>query len=498
MSVQYSDLLSLSATLIDQSGASTSANLGGRAINFTIGTQTASAITNSAGVASTTLLITQAPANYTVIVNFDGSNDLVYQSSTLTPAPSLLVNKEDARAYYTGSLFVSTSGTTASTATVTLSATIKDITAVPADAAYDAFAGDIRKARVMFVNRDAGNAPISGWLTPVLVSATDLKTGTVIFSWAVNIGTQNSQSYNIGMLVDAPGYYTQNSSEDDQIITVSKPLADFVTGGGYLVLQTSAGAKAGNVGSRSNFGFSVKYNKNGTNLQGNINAIVRRTESDGRLHTYQIKGNSMTSLAINTATTTTHPYPTAVFDGKASIQDITNPLAAVSVDGGASLNVTMTDRGEPGTTDGIAITVWNKNGGLWFSSNWNSTTTIEQTLAAGNLKVSTNRSFSSGGTAPNNLSPVDPSRAIDDSYTGKLKVTVAPNPSRSYFTLHTQSGSDKPLQVKTIDALGVVIESRGGIPVNGTFKLGGNYRPGIYFTEVLQGNDRIILKLIRQ
>jgi hypothetical protein len=488
----------LSATLIDKSGASTSADLGGRTITFTIGTQTATAITNGAGVAATTLVISQAPTNYPVGVSFDGSSDLVYQSSTLTQAPPLVVNKEDARAYYTGSLFVSTSGTTASTATVNLSATIKDITAVSGDAAYDAFAGDIRKAKVMFVNRDAGNAPISGWLTPVLVSATDLKTGTITFSWAVNIGTQNSQSYNIGIVVDAPGYYTQNVAEDDQIITVSKPLLDFVTGGGYLVLQTSAGPKAGNVGSRNNFGFSVKYNKNGTNLQGNINAIVRRTESDGKLHTNQIKGNAMTSLSINTATTTMHPHPTAVFYGKASIQDITNPLAAVSVDGGASLHVTMTDRGEPGNTDGIAITLWNKNGGLWFSSNWNSTTTIEQTLAAGNLKVSTNRSFSSGSTLSNNLSLINQSSVIQEPYTGKLNVRVSPNPSSSYFTLHTQSGSDKPLQVKTMDALGREIESREGIPASGTFMLGGNYRPGIYFTQVIQGSVRVTIKLIKQ
>jgi len=28
----------------------------------------------------------------------------------------------------------------------------------------------------------------------------------------------------------------------------------------------------------------------------------------------------------------------------------------------------MTDMGEPGSSDQIAITVWNKSGGLWFAS----------------------------------------------------------------------------------------------------------------------------------
>src|SRR5439155_1474041 len=129
----------------------------------------------------------------------------------------------------------------------------------------------------------------------------------------------------------------------------------------------------------------VKYNKGGTNLQGNMNTIIR---NGGRV--YQIKGNSMTSLAVQPApcpnATSTAPC-TATFNGKASIQDITDPLSVLSIDGNATLQVTMTDKGEPGNTDTIGITVWNKNGGVWFSSNWNGTRTVEQPLGGGNLVV---------------------------------------------------------------------------------------------------------------
>jgi hypothetical protein len=81
---------------------------------------------------------------------------------------------------------------------------------------------------------------------------------------------------------------------------------------------------------------------------------------------------------------------------------------------------------------------------------------------------------------------------------GKLTVTVAPNPSNSYFTLHTKSGSNNPLQVRTFDVSGRQIEIQSGVPANGTLMLGGNYRPGAYFTVVIQGSDRVILKLIKQ
>jgi len=84
------------------------------------------------------------------------------------------------------------------------------------------------------------------------------------------------------------------------------------------------------------------------------------------------------SSSVNMAITSAHPYPTATFNGKASIQDITDPLNPMSIDGNATLQVTMTDKGEPGSSDTIGITVWNKSGGLWFSSNWNGTKTVEQ------------------------------------------------------------------------------------------------------------------------
>ena len=101
------------------------------------------------------------------------------------------------------------------------------------------------------------------------------------------------------------------------------------------------------------------------------------------LHVYQVKGNSMTSLI---ATPKVNPTA-ATFNGKANIKDITNPLAPLSLDGNYALQVTMKDNGEPGSADTIGITVWNKDGGLWYTSNWDGVKTIEQTLGGGNLVV---------------------------------------------------------------------------------------------------------------
>jgi hypothetical protein len=311
-----------------------------------------------------------APGAHTVKAVFGGVNPNFIVG---TPTTALTINPEDARSYYTGDLFVSTSSVTSSTATVVLSATIKDITAVTGDPASDPYAGDIRNAQVTFINRDT-NTPIATGLPISLVSSTDTKVGTVSYNWSVNIGSANSVSYTVGIVVT--NYYSRNSSDENSVVTVSLPLTTgFITGGGYLVESSSAGAYAATAGTKNNFGFNVQFNKSGTTLHGNFNSIVR---SGG--HDYQIKSNSITSLSIVGTS-----LNRAIFDAKANLTDITDPNNTISLGGNLTLHATLTDNGNP-TTDTIAITLWNGST-LLFSSNWNGTTTIEQLLGGGNLVV---------------------------------------------------------------------------------------------------------------
>jgi hypothetical protein len=47
----------------------------------------------------------------------------------------------------------------------------------------------------------------------------------------------------------------------------------------------------------------------------------------------------------------------------------------------------MTDKGEPGSSDTFAITLYDGSNNLLFSSNWNGTATVEQLLGGGNTVV---------------------------------------------------------------------------------------------------------------
>jgi len=216
----------------------------------------------------------------------------------------------------------------------------------------------------------AANVPVG------LISTSDPLTGSAVYNWTVNLGNADSQDYTVGIVVG--GFYTRNNSGDDTVVTVSKPLDAFITGGGYFINQGSAGTYAGDTGLRTNFGFNVKYNNKLTNLQGHLNVIVRENGV-----TYQIKTNSMTSLVVDPVTNK------ATFVSKANLQDITNPTNPISLGGNLTMIATLTDAGEPGNFDTIGFTLWNGTQ-LLYSSQWNGTQTIEQLLAGGNIVVHSN------------------------------------------------------------------------------------------------------------
>ncbi|WP_462219209.1 T9SS type A sorting domain-containing protein, partial [Ferruginibacter sp.] len=337
-----------------------------------------------------------------------------------------------------------------------------------------------RNATVTFINRD--NNTIIATVPVGLVNPGDFKTGTATYNYPVTI-SGDAQQFTIGIIVN--NYYCRNSSDDNTVVTVAKPLGElFITGGGYLVLTSSAGIKAGTAGTKNNFGFNVKYNKARTNLQGNINTIVRKMEA-GVMRVYQVKGNSMTSLAVNE-----NCPKTATFNGKANITDITNPLLPVAVAGNAVLQVTMTDMGEPGSSDKIAITVWDKDGGLWFASNWNGTATVEQILGGGNLKVH-------GGAPCTPTLTLVSQPVITKATANPFKVSVSPNPSITDFRIQVISNSSEPVTVRLMDVNGVVKELSRVFTKTSSINVGANLVSGTYFAEVTQGVNRQVVKLIK-
>ncbi|MEO6723213.1 MAG: T9SS type A sorting domain-containing protein [Ferruginibacter sp.] len=88
------------------------------------------------------------------------------------------------------------------------------------------------------------------------------------------------------------------------------------------------------------------------------------------------------------------------------------------------------------------------------------------------------------------------------SYTGSgsmesLQVKVLSNPSKNDFTLQTSSNNNKPMVLRVTNAVGSVVETQSGVPANGQVQVGRNYRDGFYFAELIQGGQKVVVKLVK-
>ncbi|MEO5997900.1 MAG: malectin domain-containing carbohydrate-binding protein, partial [Chitinophagaceae bacterium] len=80
----------------------------------------------------------------------------------------------------------------------------------------------------------------------------------------------------------------------------------------------------------------------------------------------------------------------------------------------------------------------------------------------------------------------------------KLSATVSPNPSAHTFILHLRSTSTKLVTVRIFDAVGRLMEPERTVAASSTILIGQNYRPGIYYVEMLHNNKKVIKKLVKQ
>ncbi len=383
-SQQYSDKVTLTATITPGFAGGVPAATG---VTFYVGTQALNStpvpLASSGGDLTATLsdaallepsfpgngqMAPTAPGTQTVTAIFSGVNPNFAVHNAATP---LTLTPENAAATYSGAQYFATASATSTTAQIALSATVVD------DA--DGARGDIRNATVEF-HRDSPVGPLLGSASPVgLVNPADKTVGTATtsFSYTLSGSEVNSNGVTLTVYAVVKGYYTGVSNAEGVSIVI--PGSDSVNGGGYLVMQRSNGQYAGLLGSKMNFGYTMKYNKSGKNLQGQTNIIVRGAE--GKV--YQIKSNAIDSLVV---VGTTYPK-TGTFTTKANMTDITDPLAPVALGGNLTLQVDVTDAALGGQTDKVGITLWNSSGGLYFTSNWSGTKTLQQLLGGGNISV---------------------------------------------------------------------------------------------------------------
>jgi hypothetical protein len=81
--------------------------------------------------------------------------------------------------------------------------------------------------------------------------------------------------------------------------------------------------------------------------------------------------------------------------------------------------------------------------------------------------------------------------------TKDLGVTVYPNPSTNDFRIVVNSASDEPVTVRVMDVNGSVKSVLPLLTKSNDIRVGGKLSTGVYTAEVIQGNKRKVVKLIK-
>ncbi|PWA07591.1 hypothetical protein DB891_14670 [Flavobacterium laiguense] len=489
---EYSDQQTLKAILKDQH---TNTPLSEKTVGFTIGSQSVSDGpglpnngTDGSGVAEANLALAQAPGNYNVISSFAG--DATYLPSSNISDP-FTISKENTDVTYTGLPYFSTTSATSCNATVTLSATIKDITALGGG---DTNAGDIRNAKVTF---RLGN-PMTGMILGtsnipvVLVSAGNTMIGTV--STTFNYTLSSTDCANKGVTLDiyavVNNYYKGDNCLDPGSVTISVPGSESVTGGGFLKMQNSIGTYAGTTGTKTNFGFTMKWTKTGTNVKGQANIIIRR---NGRV--YQIKSNAISSLSVSGSS--------GNFVTKANMKDITDPLNPVTIGGNSDLYVNMYDGSTGGQLDEISI-LYQSGSTIIYSSHWNGTATVRRLLDGGNVQVRTGvltakeEETAQSSDTKQKVEVIAVSKeTVEPIQATTFNVIAYPNPSAHYFSLDVIGGSNEKVEIDIFDMHGRSIKHIESAD-HQSIMFGEDLPSGGYFAIINQGANRKTLKLVKK
>jgi uncharacterized lipoprotein YddW (UPF0748 family) len=232
----------------------------------------------------------------------------------------------------------------------------------------------------------------------------------------------------------------------------------------------------------------------GTLINGGGETIVFLTATDagGNADTCQfsvITRDTLVPLITNAAVSTTQLWPATL-----QMKDVTIHYEATDNCGPVTNSLTITSN-EP-VTGGI----YGNIGPDWevIDAHHVKLRAEKGLLSNGRIYTITIRSTDTTGNSATTQVNVTVPRLPNDPITdGILTVKAYPNPSPNQFYVLTLSTSQQPLTMKVISSIGTTVEIRTGLAANGLFYLGGNYAPGIYYLEVIQGNNRQTIKLVK-
>jgi hypothetical protein len=264
-----------------------------------------------------------------------------------------------------------------------------------------------------------------------------------------------------------------NCASSIAYLPVYDPNGGFVTGGGWINSPGGAYVASPLITGKANFGFNAKYKKGSNAVDGN-------TEFQFHAGNFNFKSSS------NDAGTLVISGAKATYRGVGTVNGAGDyGFMVVAIDGAVSGG---------GGTDKFRIKIWNR-------SNGNAVVYDNQMGKADNADDAT---ILGGGSIVIHQPAKRSSGKVDLPVTitsKELDVRVQNNPSTgaSAFRLQLRSNDRvTPIALKVTDMTGKPLEAKQGLANGSTVELGRNYIQGMYMVEVVQGDQRKVIKLMKQ
>jgi uncharacterized delta-60 repeat protein len=89
-----------------------------------------------------------------------------------------------------------------------------------------------------------------------------------------------------------------------------------------------------------------------------------------------------------------------------------------------------------------------------------------------------------------------PNAAVPTVEPAKLHAWAYPNAFTGSINLQW-SGNDKPVSITITDMMGKLVERKTGLAASGTLRTGNNFSAGVYYAVIVQGAEKVVLKLIK-
>ena len=462
------------------------------------------------------------PTNYDVgtyhyyVAVIGTCGEVISNVVTLTVEPQ--VAQANGILYYTGPKFAYTANEESSTATVVLSATIKNNLLLNCldFGPFDATGGDIRTARLSFeINKGSGWEKIPS-ATNLPVNFVDPNNiflgGTAAAVAQINMGDQEEMG-NYMLRVVLGGNYTERADKMECPLTIVRPMA----GGGIsgtvdLCNDKSTGYIKGidAEGYNAVLHFDVQYPSKekgkGANMpQGKVWLEVmsynnRNGVLDSLEHKYRITSNAIAGLSVSCL----DESPTE-FTSKANVVEVLEDGSLSSIEGNCTMVI---DTKNSVRCDGkVAVTVYRakSRGGVWYSNNWDSGSIFLPDVET-TLDCICGGGFLIGGCIPPEkvetqlariASPTTETQVTDVLYDG-YELVSWPNPTKNYFNLrwNSQNRMDK-VEVQVFDLNGRKVYHNLH-DANTDIQIGNNFNAGMYIVRVNQAGIVKTVKLIKQ